>query len=109
MPTIAVVRPPTLRDVAVAAAVGHDRVALGCYEAPARRGLPCPDDVSVIGVNDMTFMDKTQPTRVRVAHHEIGAEVARLLLETFQEPQHPPRAVLLRPAPVARSSTAPPA
>jgi LacI family transcriptional regulator len=90
---------------------GHDRVALGCYEALAERGLRCPADVSVVGFNDMPFMDKMQPalTTVRVAHHEIGAEAARLLLDSFRDPDRPARAVLLPPVLVERSSTAPPA
>jgi LacI family transcriptional regulator len=67
--------------------------------------------VSVVGFNDMPFMDKMQPplTTLRVAHHEIGAEAARLLLSVFAEPERPPRSVMLRPALVVRSSTAPPA
>ena len=94
-----------------AVVAGHDRVALGCYDALAARGLSCPGDVSVVGFNDMPFMDKMQPplTTLRVAHHEIGAEAARLLLNVFEEPERPPRSVMLRPALVIRSSTAPPA
>ncbi len=94
-----------------AVVAGHDRVALGCYDALAARGLSCPGDVSVVGFNDMPFMDKMQPplTTLRVAHAEIGAEAARLLLNAFQEPDRPPRSVLLTPTLVVRSSTAPPA
>jgi LacI family transcriptional regulator len=94
-----------------AVVAGHDRVALGCYDALAERGLSCPGDISVVGFNDMPFMDKMQPplTTLRVAHAEIGAEAARLLLNAFQEPDRPPRSVLLTPTLVVRSSTAPPA
>jgi LacI family transcriptional regulator len=100
------------RGVDVTAVVaGHDRVALGCYDVLAERGLSCPGDMSVIGFNDMPFMDKMQPplTTLRVAHYEIGAEAARLLLTAFEEPERPPRSVLLTPTLVVRSSTAPPA
>jgi LacI family transcriptional regulator len=94
-----------------AVVAGHDRVALGCYDALAARGLSCPADVSVVGFNDMPFMDKMQPplTTLRVAHAEIGAEAARLLLNAFEEPDRPPRNVMLTPTLVVRSSTAPPA
>jgi LacI family transcriptional regulator len=94
-----------------AVVAGHDRVALGCYDALAARGLSCPADISVVGFNDMPFMDKMQPplTTLRVAHYEIGAEAARLLLNAFQEPDRPPRSVMLTPTLVVRSSTAPPA
>jgi len=94
-----------------AVVAGHDRVALGCYDALAARGMSCPGDVSVVGFNDMPFMDKMQPplTTLRVAHYEIGAEAARLLLNAFEEPDRPPRSVMLTPTLVVRSSTAPPA
>lgn len=98
-------------DVDVTAVVaGHDRVALGCYEALAARGLSCPADVSVVGFNDMPFMDKMRPalTTIRVAHYQVGAEAARLLLDAFRDPSRPARAVLLPPTLVVRSSTGPP-
>jgi LacI family transcriptional regulator len=88
---------------------GHDRVALGCYDALILRGLSCPEDVSVVGFNDMPFMDKMRPalTTVRIEHYEVGAEAARLLLDALREPARPPRTVLLPPRLVVRSSTAP--
>ena len=94
-----------------AVVAGHDRVALGAYDALAARGLSCPEDISVVGFNDMPFMDKMRPalTTVRVAHYEIGAEAARLLLDAFTDPERPARGVLLQPTLVIRSSTAPPA
>ena len=94
-----------------AVVTGHDRVALGIYDVLAERGLRCPDDLSVVGFNDMPLMDKMSPplTTVRVPHYEIGAEAARLMLDVFVEPDRPARAVLLRPQLVVRSSTAPPA
>ena len=94
-----------------AVVAGHDRVALGAYDALTARGLSCPEDLSVVGFNDMPFMDKMRPalTTVRVAHYEIGAEAARLLLDAFTDPDRPARGVLLQPTLVIRSSTAPPA
>jgi LacI family transcriptional regulator len=94
-----------------AVVAGHDRVALGCYDALAARGLSCPADMSVVGFNDMPFMDKMRPalTTVRVAHYEVGAEAARLLLDSFADPGRPARGVLLQPTLVVRSSTAAPA
>lgn len=92
-----------------AVVAGHDRVALGCYDALSARGLSCPRDVSVVGFNDMPFMDKMRPplTTVRVGHYDVGAEAARLLLEAFRHPERSARAVLLPPTLVVRGSTAP--
>jgi LacI family transcriptional regulator len=89
---------------------GNDLLALGCYDALVERGLSCPDDVSVVGFNDMPFMDKLAPplTTVRIPHYELGAEAARLLLADLREPGRHPRSVLLPLTLIVRASTAPP-
>lgn len=89
---------------------GNDLIALGCYDVFAERGIVCPDDVSVVGFNDMPFLDKLRPplTSVAVPHHQIGVEAARMLLETIDEPDRPARSVLLPLTLRVRGSTAPP-
>ncbi|WP_424862722.1 substrate-binding domain-containing protein [Streptomyces sp. MMS24-I29] len=65
----------------------NDLIALGCYDALERHGLNCPGDISVIGFNDMPFIDKLRPplTSVHVPHHEMGRTAARLLLTQIRE------------------------
>lgn len=89
---------------------GNDLLALGAYAALAQRGLSCPADVSVVGFNDVPYMDKVSPpmTTVRIPHYDIGAEAARLLLDVLADPQRHPRSLLLPPTLVKRSSTGPP-
>jgi LacI family transcriptional regulator len=93
-----------------AVVAGNDLIALGCYDVFAERGISCPDEVSVVGFNDMPFLDKLQPplTTVRIPHHQIGVEAARMLLEAIDEPDRPSRSVLLPLALVVRGSTARP-
>ena len=93
-----------------AVVAGNDLIALGCYDVFAERGIVCPDDVSVVGFNDMPFLDKLRPplTSVAVPHHQIGVEAARMLLETIDEPDRPARSVLLPLTLRVRGSTAPP-
>jgi LacI family transcriptional regulator len=88
---------------------GNDLLALGCYDALEARNLRCPEDVSVVGYNDMPFVDRFRPplTTVRVPHYELGATAAELMLEQLQERETPPRQLLLAPELVARGSTAP--
>lgn len=95
-------------DRPTAIAAGNDMLALGCYSALERAGLRCPDDVSVVGFNDMPFIDRLDPplTTVRIPHHEIGAQAAALLLEHLEHPDAPPRAITLAPSLVVRGSTA---
>ena len=89
---------------------GNDLIALGCYDVFAERGIDCPGEVSVVGFNDMPFLDKLRPplTTVAIPHHQIGVEAARLLLEAIAEPDRPARSVLLPLTLVVRGSTAPP-
>jgi LacI family transcriptional regulator len=90
-----------------AVVAGNDLIALGCYDVFAERGMTCPDDMSVVGFNEMPFLDKMRPplTTVSVPHYEIGMEAARLLLDTIEEPDRHPRSVLLAPSLVVRAST----
>lgn len=93
-----------------AVVAGNDLIALGCYDVFAERGMRCPDDLSVVGFNDMPFLDKMNPplTTVSVPHYELGSEAGRLLLDTIDDPERVPRSVLLTPSLVVRASTAPP-
>lgn len=93
-----------------AVVAGNDLIALGCYDVFAERGLTCPDDMSVVGFNEMPFLDKMSPplTTVSVPHYEIGSEAARMLLDTIDYPDRPARSVLLAPSLVIRASTAAP-
>ncbi|MEP6760115.1 MAG: LacI family DNA-binding transcriptional regulator [Sporichthyaceae bacterium] len=90
---------------------GNDLLALGCYDVFRERGISCPDDLSVVGFNDMPYLDKLQPplTSVRVPHYDVGAEAARLLLDGLQDPDRHPRSVLLPLKLVVRQSTVAPA
>lgn len=89
---------------------GNDLIALGCYDVFSERGISCPDQMSVVGFNDMPYLDKLAPplTTVAIPHQQIGAEAARLLLEAITEPDRPARSVLLPLHLVVRGSTAPP-
>jgi LacI family transcriptional regulator len=93
-----------------AVVAGNDLIALGCYDVFRERGLRCPEDLSVVGFNNMPFLDKLQPplTTVAIPHHQIGVESARMLLESLNERDRPARSVLLPVSLVDRESTAPP-
>ncbi len=95
-----------------AIAAGNDMLAIGCYKALDEAGLSCPDDVSVIGFNDMPFIDRLRPplATVRFPHYQVGTEAAQLLLERLGGGADAPVKILfLAPELVVRGSTAPPA
>ena len=90
---------------------GNDLIALGCYDVFAERGIACPADVSVVGFNDMPFLDKLGPplTSVAIPHQQIGAEAARLLLDGIDDKTRSSRSVLLPLSLAVRGSTGAPA
>ncbi len=91
-----------------AVAAANDLIALGCYDVFAEHGLRCPEEISVVGFNDMPFADRFQPplTTIHIPHYEIGAAAAELMLERLQNPDADPREVRLEPSLVVRGSTA---
>jgi len=97
-------------DGPTAVIAGNDLLALGCYDALEESGLRCPDDVSVVGFNDMPLIARLRPplTSVRVPQYELGVEAARLLLDRLSGRTLTSRVVLLPLSLVIRGSTAPP-
>jgi LacI family transcriptional regulator len=89
---------------------GNDLMAIGCYDTLEKHGLVCPDDLSVVGFNDMPFVDRLRPplTTVRLPHREIGQTAAELLLEQLSGTRQAGSEVLLEPTLMVRGSTARP-
>jgi LacI family transcriptional regulator len=101
----------TARGGFTAVAAANDMLAVGCYAALDEAGLQCPDDISVIGFNDMPFIDRLRPplTTVRFPHYQLGTEAAQLLLERIGEREAPVKILYLAPELVVRGSVAAPA
>jgi LacI family transcriptional regulator len=93
-----------------AIAAGNDMLAVGCYESLSEAGLSCPADVSVVGFNDMPFIDRLRPPMTTVAfpHYQLGTEAAGLLLDRLAGLASSAKSVLLSAELVVRSSTAAP-
>lgn len=105
---LALSRPPT----AVFAA--NDRMAIGALAAAHDAGRRVPDDLSLVGFDDIPMASYLRPalTTVALPGYEMGAAAMRLLLEELaREPGAdggPPPAVALEAGLVVRDSTAPP-
>src|SRR6201994_55890 len=65
-----------------AVAVANDMLTVGCYTALDEAGLRCPENLSLVGFNDMPFVDRLRPalTTIRFPHYQLGTEAAQLLL-----------------------------
>lgn len=94
-----------------AIAASNDLVALGCYDVLREKGLRCPEDISVVGHNDMPFVDALYPalTTIRIPLRDMGAHAGRLILERIAEPASDGVSIVLRPELIVRGSTAAPA
>jgi LacI family transcriptional regulator len=93
-----------------AVAAANDMLAIGCYTALDEGALQCPDDISVVGFNDMPFVDRLRPplTTVRFPHYQLGTEAAQLLLERINGGDGPVKILYLAPELIVRGSTAEP-
>ena len=82
-----------------AVAAANDMLAVGCFAALDEAGLRCPADLSVVGFNDMPFIDRLRPplTTIRFPHYQVGTEAAQLLLERIAGQRRPGQGALPRP------------
>lgn len=89
----------------------NDEMAIGALAALREWGLSCPDDVSVVGFDDIEMASYVNPalTTIRQPMEQIGQEAAQLLLDTIQNRDAPPRRVKLSWELVARGSLGAPA
>ena len=76
-----------------------------------RRRLRLPRDVSLVGFDDVPWMEMVEPGLTVIAQPtlEMGRRAARLFLRRFDDPLCPPAVERLEPSLVVRGSTAAPA
>jgi len=88
----------------------NDRTALGAMAALTERGLRVPDDVSLIGFDDIPIAGLLRPhlTTVRQPMMELGRVAAECLIERIAHPTGPHQRRILHCELVVRDSTAPP-
>ncbi len=84
------------RDV-TAAFCFSDYVAMDLYAAAAQAGMAIPDELSVIGYDNMPFAALLRPRLATVNQHKkaLGVAAASLLLEALAEPASRPRQIRL--------------
>jgi DNA-binding LacI/PurR family transcriptional regulator len=87
---------------------GDDEIALGLLSAFSQRGVKVPDDVSVIGFDDLEELRFFRPalSTVRVPKQRLGQEMAHLLSELLNEPSLPPTTRMVPTELLVRESSA---
>lgn len=86
-----------------------DVMAVGALDAIAGRGLRCPEDVSIVGYNDipMSRYVSSPLTTIELPSEELGRTAARMALELIQDPGVRGRLEVLPATLIARRSTGP--
>lgn len=99
-----------LPDRPTAIFTANDLQALGVYDAARAAGLRIPDDLSVVGFDDLAFTQWSDPplTTVRQPLRRMGAEAAGMLLTLAAGGEPDNDRVELPTKLVVRGSTAPP-
>lgn len=87
---------------------GNDLLALGSLRALQAAGCRVPEDVSLVGYNDMPLVDLVDPplTTVRVPQYELGQRAGRMLLALLEDEPIDEQVVLVPAHLVVRGSTA---
>jgi LacI family xylobiose transport system transcriptional regulator len=98
-----------LADRPTAVVCGNDLQAFGVYEAARQAGMRIPDDLSVVGFDDISYTAFCAPplTTVRQPSHEMGATAARLVLALAAGETITQTHIELATTLVVRDSTAP--
>lgn len=96
-------RPPT-------AIIGaEDMIALGVMTTAAETGLRVPQDLSVVGWDDLFVagIPQVNLTTVRVPKWELGVNAARLIQRRIAQPGSSAETILVRPELIVRGTTGP--
>jgi LacI family transcriptional regulator len=98
--------PAARRPTAVICA--NDLLALGMLQELVRHGFDVPDDVALVGYDDIEFASAAAVplTSVRKPRAELGRLAAEMVLEEAGDPGHRHRQPVLEPVLVVRESSA---
>jgi len=84
-----------------------DMTAVGALGAARRMGLRIPEEVAIVGYNDIPLASRMVPalTTVHVPIHDFGSAAARLLLQQIETGEPTRRRVVFNPELIVRGST----
>jgi LacI family transcriptional regulator len=84
-----------------------DMVALGAAEVARQMGLRIPEDLAIVGYNDIPLASRMNPglTTMHVPIHDFGSAAARMLLDQIESEEPTRRRVRFTPDLIVRDST----
>lgn len=88
----------------------NDLMALGAMEAALDEGLTLPDDLSVVGLDDIMIGAHMHPplTTIATPKHELAKQAVELLLRHIDDNENPSVGLMVRPHLIVRQTTAAP-
>ena len=95
-----------MEDRPTAIFAASDTQAIGVLEAARELGLRIPEDLSVIGYDDVEIAEHLGLTTIRQLLVESGEKGVRLLLEVINNPQRKPACEILPTELIVRNTTA---
>lgn len=89
---------------------GNDMIALGALLAVREAGLRCPEDISLMGFDDLDIAETTNPSLSSVSQsgYQLGAAAARILLDRLEGDKGPAKHLVLKTTLKLRNSVAAP-
>jgi LacI family transcriptional regulator len=89
---------------------GNDMIALGALLAIREAGLRCPEDISLIGFDDLDLAETTNPSLSSVSQsgYQLGTTAARILLDRLEGDKGPAKHLVLETTLKIRHSVAAP-
>lgn len=96
----------SLDDRPTAIFASNDVMALGVMEAVRECGLHIPEDISLVGFDDISAASLVRPalTTVRQPLEHMGRVAAQMLLDVIRDPEKPTRRIILPTELVIRES-----
>jgi len=84
----------------------NDMMAAGAYRVIYEAGLKIPEDIAIIGFDDLPIAAQLSPplTTIRQPLQRLGRMAVERLIDLLREPQTPPRQVTLAPELIIRQS-----
>jgi len=98
------------KTLPTAVVVANDLMALGAMQEFKAAGLQIPQDISIVGFDDISFASLSEPalTTICSPRIEIGRRAVEALMLTVDRPQHDGIEIRIPTYLIKRDSTAPP-
>lgn len=97
-------------ELPTAIVIANDMMALGVMQELHERGFHVPEDISIVGFDDIAFASLCNPllTTVRLPRTELGSKAVEALMAIIEHPERQGVEVNIPTYLVLRDSTAPP-